>query len=255
MNDLQALFTRLEADDLDAGERFDLERRLADPAVRAAWRRHLIDSALLHEDCAAERTLATVGRFHQRPAWLLPLAAVLLVGVVLGLYLLWPAPTGPARLIATRGDATITLPDGSWPLRSDPLVAGTRIATGSDAELRFAYPDGTTVTLAADSEGILTADRRVAVRLGRGRLTAMVARQSTAKPALFATGEAEVTVLGTRFTLSSQDGATRLAVDEGRVRLATGDGAAVVVGPGETGTARSEPVAILFVTGSFAEKP
>lgn len=255
MNDLHELFIRLDADVLDAGERFDLEHRLADPAVRAAWRRHLIDSALLHEDCTAEHTLAAVSPFRRQPAWLLPLAAALLVGVVLGLYLLRPAPTGPARVLAVRGETSITLPDGSSPLRSEPLVAGTRIATGGDAELQLAYPDGTTVTLAADSDGILTADQRVAVRLGRGRLTATVARQSADQPALFATDEAEATVLGTRFTLSSQDGATRLVVDEGRVRLATGDGAGVIVGPGQTGTARSEPVAILFVTGPFAEKP
>ena len=79
-------------------------------------------------------------------------------------------------------------------------------------------------------------------------MSAEVAKQSPGRRLTVRTPQADALVVGTRFTLVVDDAATRLAVDEGVVRLrAHGDGHAVEVAAGGTaqvpaaGRARTGP--------------
>jgi hypothetical protein len=73
-----------------------------------------------------------------------------------------------------------------------------------------------------------------AALLVRGRLRANVAPQPPGSPAVITTPHAEATVLGTRFTLAVEARATRLDVQEGKLRLRKlGGGDPVTVGGAE----------------------
>jgi hypothetical protein len=109
------------------------------------------------------------------------------------------------------------------------LLAGQGIETaGRDGLAVLRYADGTRLELGADTAVSVPAEapaptgkaapgRRVDVALGT--LAAEVARQPADRPMLFATPHAEARVLGTRLVLNVSADATRLEVQEGRVRL------------------------------------
>jgi hypothetical protein len=108
-------------------------------------------------------------------------------------------------------------------------------ATSSGATVR--YEDRTTLALAAGARLHLFApDDRAGKRakLEAGSLQADVVPQPSGRPLMIATPQAEVTVIGTSFTLACGDGRTQLNVDHGRVRMARlSDSAAIEVASGE----------------------
>jgi len=129
-------------------------------------------------------------------------------------------------------------PEGPMPARAGaPLLAGQTIRTGEGmARALVRYPDGTRVELGADTEAALHAaeDGGKRVALARGAVVADVAKQPAGSPMRFTTARAEAVVLGTRLRLSATADATRLDVQEGRVRLArASDGSFVEVGAGQ----------------------
>jgi hypothetical protein len=98
-----------------------------------------------------------------------------------------------------------------------------------DSRATVAYPDGTRLELGGktriwnEPEGPAAAGPPapgLAVRLDQGSVAVNAARQPEGRPMVVRTDNADVEVLGTRFTLSSRPmEATRLEVQEGRVRL------------------------------------
>src|SRR5207247_6245876 len=94
-----------------------------------------------------------------------------------------------------------------------------RVGTNASATITFGR-EKTRLELRADTELILTSfsdAKHFALR--SGRLEASIARQRPFKPMLLRTPQAEVRVLGTKFTLTTTNNATRLDVSEGEVRL------------------------------------
>ena len=101
------------------------------------------------------------------------------------------------------------------------LQPGDIIETGpgQSAVVEFAR-EGTRLELGGETRlGLLTLDKGKHFVLGRGKLEAVVARQPAGEPLVVATPQAEASVKGTKFSLSSQWEATWLKVLKGTVEL------------------------------------
>jgi ferric-dicitrate binding protein FerR (iron transport regulator) len=104
------------------------------------------------------------------------------------------------------------------------IVAKQAILTeGSRSSVVVEYPDHTLVEIAGDTVvSTLTEKKdksRKLVTLDRGTLVADVAKQQAGKSMLLRTPQAEVAVLGTRFTLAAEKERTLLQVEEGAVKF------------------------------------
>jgi len=108
--------------------------------------------------------------------------------------------------------------DAPTDLRTDDKI----IATGQDAQAVVRYKDGTTHELLGYAElrlpmpGLSDGPR---LFLAAGRLDSDVAPQAPDRPLIVDTPHVEITVVGTRFTTVVQHEATRVDLEEGRVRL------------------------------------
>jgi ferric-dicitrate binding protein FerR (iron transport regulator) len=101
------------------------------------------------------------------------------------------------------------------------LRAGQGVETRAGATAAILFPDRTRLEVGASSVlrglGDDTAGKRA--HLESGSLAADVARQPQGRAFVLTTPQAEIRVLGTKFTLSVSADTTRLEVTEGRVRL------------------------------------
>jgi hypothetical protein len=141
----------------------------------------------------------------------------------------------PPGLTIERNNASVA-PDGG------ALLPGDVLQTAVDAPAAvIAYRDGTRLQVNAGSRLRYEADDShknggsgsKEIFLETGELTAAVAKQ--ARPMVVRTNQAEVRVLGTKFTVSTVGNVTRLAVEEGSVGFRRlGDQRAIVVREGET---------------------
>lgn len=117
-------------------------------------------------------------------------------------------------VVVTRNGATLAVTG-----KSDLRMADA-IHVGADGRATIAYGDGTRVLLAANALALVReVGRAKQIELNSGTLTAKVAKQPAGAPMLFVTPQAKATVLGTEFQLKAEDGATRLEVSVGLVRL------------------------------------
>ncbi len=93
------------------------------------------------------------------------------------------------------------------------------------------WDDGTTVRLASDT--VVIAGQGLHLRVVHGRIDATVAPQAPASPAIFATTEAEVIVVGTKLSVAAGAGESAAEVLSGTVRVKrTSDGAELMVHAG-----------------------
>jgi hypothetical protein len=120
-----------------------------------------------------------------------------------------------AELDLVRGEVLVA---GATVRAGQGVAAGRPIVTGAGAFAAIVYPDGTRVELSGNSEAAL-AELPNRLTLTRGSLWAAVARQPAVRPMTFQTPHAEAVVLGTQLTLQVTSGASRIEVEEGRVRL------------------------------------
>ncbi len=120
-------------------------------------------------------------------------------------------------------------------------VAGERISpdegveSAASAAVSLEFPDGTRIELGSDTvvERLLERAGKKSVVLSRGSATAVVTKQAAGRAVGMTTPHAEISVLGTQFSLTVTPDSTRLEVKEGRVRMARiPDGAAVEVSAG-----------------------
>lgn len=107
-----------------------------------------------------------------------------------------------------------------------PLQLGDEVRTSG--ELSFAvlrYPDGTRLTLGSDSVLRLEqAEQGVQGKrlfLSEGYVHADVAHQPAEQPMILATRQAQVRVVGTRFSSSAGDQGTRIELEEGRIQVSS----------------------------------
>lgn len=125
---------------------------------------------------------------------------------------LWP------RIAAIAATVLLLLAGGTFLLRSS---AATIYATGNAEHLDITLPDGTMVTLNANSTlelpngGWSAAERLVALE---GEAFFDVAKNPD-RPFLVSTNDAKVRVLGTRFNVRERRGSTRIFLEEGEVNV------------------------------------
>ncbi|MGO9199616.1 MAG: FecR domain-containing protein, partial [Limisphaerales bacterium] len=151
--------------------------------------------------------------------WAAGLAAAL--ALVAG-YWAWPDKDNLPRL--RRSSAGVEVQRGEERLpatRKLHLQPGDIVETGlgQSAVVEFAR-EGTRLELGGETRlGLLDLQRGKHFALHRGKLEAVVARQPAGQPLAVATPQAEASVKGTRFGLSSQWDATWLKVLKGEVEL------------------------------------
>lgn len=151
------------------------------------------------------------------------------------------AASAAARVERLAGEIYVLAAAGRDPAREgQPLAPGQGLQTvGPDSLAVVAYADGTRLELGGDTTVRGLSDSGAApgagkrAELAQGALAADVFRQPPGRPMTFTTPHAEATVLGTRLRLSVAPAATRLEVQEGRVRFTRRpDGAPVEVKAG-----------------------
>ncbi len=163
------------------------------------------------------------------PAAVFAAAAAFLAALWLGAEIDWDGPTPPKLVAVLTSMQGAESPDGKALRPGDVLTAGTRLRLGPDGRARLVLHRGAEVELAGGSVVELLAEDRL--RLEKGKLLAVVRKGGT--PFTVSTPQAEVTTLGTRFVVDAGQGATHLAVIEGRVRFThtgPGDGSVEVGG-------------------------
>jgi ferric-dicitrate binding protein FerR (iron transport regulator) len=162
------------------------------------------------------------GRRRPVPAWGLAAAALLLVGILIGL----PGKSGssapPAVLKVAAGSVTVDgrggrvrVDAGAAPV---PLRPGDRLLTGDGVAARIATGPGDHLELGPGTHLWWDASG-VPVTLHAGSFTADIVPRMADEPFLVRTPKADLTVLGTRFTVQADEGLSLLAVAHGRVRL------------------------------------
>lgn len=203
---LDGLATEAEVAELD--RLIAADPAAADAFARASRRDHALESVFREERDVTSVRDRIRRASPTRRRWIAAAAAGLIAA--LGFFLLRGAP------LATVEGSGVALRAGDV-VRGAATIAftgeATRLETKEDAELVLDERDG---------------GKRIELR--KGALSASVAPQR--QPLVIVTPQAEVRVLGTKFTLST--GAfTRLAVTEGRVRLTRrSDGTSIEVGAG-----------------------
>jgi parallel beta-helix repeat protein len=237
MDDIQADLDAYLADEADEAAIARLEQwLLADPEHRREFVRASRLRTALRAEIAAhvERTSAGLSRPHLRAEgtirpgrWIWPSLLAVAAMVVLGVGAWWLAMGGePARRVPPPADIAWAGPGaalhGVRPV--GVLTAGTPVDLGDQVTgpCRIALRDGSLLDLAAAATMELqpaTSGTRVA--LHAGRVEATVAHQAAGRTFVVATAQAEVTVVGTQFTVASQAGSTNVAVSAGVVRVAS----------------------------------
>ena len=142
-----------------------------------------------------------------------------------------PAPTRRTRRWpALASAALVVLALGSW-LADLPMRWQADYLTGHGEQRQFILADGSKVTLASDSAISTRIDEQQrSIRLLRGDLY-VEAFHDTRRPLRVQADQAQVEVVGTRFSVSLREPDVLVAVDEGRVRV-RGASASSLLGPG-----------------------
>ena len=161
---------------------------------------------------------------HRRQSILWSGVAVTAAAILIGFGLFWQTPTNAeiGSLTALNGQVRWTGNDGRLndsPSLGMPLPGGTLELLTADAWATFEFTDGSIVTLAGESEAVISEQARKELHLRNGRLSADIVQQTAQQPMLVRTSSAELEVLGTQFNVAAQNVATTLAVNKGRVRL------------------------------------
>lgn len=175
----------------------------------------------LHVEIASESF-----RYPQRrrwPAYLAVVASLLLFVATGALMQSWRGwGSQPlATLRSIEGEMTIVSSTGSRVgAVGDLLRAGeTARLVGEASRASFDYPDGTQIRLHSESVMRIPATGNVRLELLDGSLEVDAAKQRADNPLIIATQHSRYVVLGTRFRLYHDPQASRLELDEGKVRM------------------------------------
>ena len=160
---------------------------------------------------------------HRAPVWGLAVAALLAIGVIVGLIL---PRSSPDTLNITQG--SVTLERGSTRQRlnhgSTVLKPGDRILTGRSSNSHITSSDGDRLDLTSGTY-LTWINANAAVDLRTGSFIADITPRPAHAPFLVKTPTADLVVVGTRFTVQADEALSLLAVDHGRVRLTNRDDA------------------------------
>jgi hypothetical protein len=151
-----------------------------------------------------------------------------------------PPPREPTRVLEAVAELHVET-GTAWVLHQGARSAETRIpdgagvqSSGVDARAVLLFRDGTRLTLMGDTRvpQIQRGPKGTRIALDQGRLVADIGKQPADQPFVFLTPHTEVRVLGTILKLGLEDGATRLEVVQGKVRLYK-EGRSLDVGAGQ----------------------
>jgi ferric-dicitrate binding protein FerR (iron transport regulator) len=210
--------------DCELRARFAVEGDIV--GLEAELERELRDGDLadFRQTLAAESLARKPGRFHFMP-WMSLLAVCALVAIGVAVWQPFKSPEMPlasalAHVRDLEGAVTI-LRSTDTPARiGDALLPGDRLRTDEqDARAVLEYADGTTVEVHVDSAVQFPAAGDVRLRLLSGSIDVDATPQPADRPLIIATDHARYVVLGTRFRLYRSEDATRLELNEGKVRL------------------------------------
>ncbi len=243
--ELDVLLNALADGSLDEPATSRLEALLsADAGARRRYRRFAaLDAGLRWDYAAAAR--APQEAPPARRSWR-PLAAAAVLLVTCGA-LLWSARGPlPALTVVDVAGGSLGWSDDSGAHRDlaggEGLSTGQLALDGASASARLRFADGSTVVLAGDTVVALAGAGQKLLRLVHGALSADVQPQPAGRPMLVRTGTAELRVIGTRFTVTTDAERTTLEVEHGRVRLERlADGQAVEVAARQSAVAGLDP--------------
>ena len=215
------------------------ERLRNDALAREVVARHLADEASLEMHLGSERVAdlietessdiadtflstrrslpAPVGRYR----WVAALAAILAMVAILSWSQQDPEEeivqvtglSGSVQWTGEGGSLVTTLQTGDW-LQAGMLES---LAADSWAELRFR--DGSVVTFFGEATVTISELDQKRLGLRKGGMSASVAPQQNGRPLLVDTPAARLEVLGTQLNVFAKPATTKLAVNEGRVRV------------------------------------
>ncbi|HXG62990.1 MAG TPA: FecR domain-containing protein [Planctomycetota bacterium] len=172
-------------------------------------------------------------RPRRRPGW----TAAGLAAAVAGALVIWATVRvpGSAELLQTGPGVAVVRGGVTVPARPGAVLHnGDRVRSAGTGGAVIGYAgEETRLEIEAGTElRILSEGGRKVIELARGEIRARVAPQPSGRPMLIRAPHARAEVLGTRLKLSATDEATRLEVEEGRVRLVREeDGRSVIVPP------------------------
>ena len=262
MNDeLRSLIERFQDGECSPDETAILEERLrTEPSARAAFVEQCLLEMQLYKALALEQA-ATIregrdtapppgrpaparrpGLSRDRVLWVAGLAASILL--LAGVW--WWSPAGRptatdvrptiARVESAGGDLLVADHDGEPrpAAAGEPILVGQTVRTqGEESWATLVLPDATRIDLGPESVVQFPAAAGAEsgrVHLERGAIQVAASKQPRENPLVFTTAHARVLVLGTRFRLYEEASASRVELEEGKVRLIrTVDGRAVEV--------------------------
>jgi hypothetical protein len=181
--------------------------------------------------------------------WGLAAASVLALVASLAAMRPWAAGATVCRIRQVSG-AVQWIGDGGRVRRElgvgTELGGGTIEALTADSWASLEFGDGSAVTISGPSMVTVSELGRKELYVRQGSVFARVAPQGSGRPMVIRTRLAEMQVLGTRLNLEAEAAATRLSVNEGRVRVVRlVDGRAVEVGSNEQVVATTDRSAAL----------
>lgn len=166
--------------------------------------------------------------FHPRSLGAAALVSIGLLGYLCSLAQPAPRVRGE-KFIVQRGEQRL-FDAGGIELRADDIIQ-----TDSSAAATLSYPDGTNIRLSPDVEILVLNQPGKRLDLRRGGIQVEAAPQPHGHPLVISTPMAAAHVIGTRFSLTANPGATWLSVQEGLVGFAKPDqmGHPNVIGRGQ----------------------
>lgn len=174
----------------------------------------------------SHRRAARGRRKHIMPAWGMAAAALLAVGIAIGALALAWSPATPDVLHVTQGSVIRENKAGRMRVSHGavPLQPGDRLLVNGSTTARITTTHGDRLDL-NNGTHLSWASNGATVNLLAGSFTAEVTPRTSDAPFRVRTPKADLTVLGTRFTVQADEGLSLLAVDHGRVRLTNRDDA------------------------------
>lgn len=244
------------ADRLDERGRAELERLLADhPEARSLFWVAVNHEVMLRSALAGAVAATTEPPSPTARPWgrrsLLAAAALVLVTVSAAFSGWFTTTRSPIAIItnvaAVDAPGEVRHADGTRTAVRDGLAvaADDHIVTSADASLDLRWQnESTVITVAGGSAVTIPPSVRVQtasfptdpehLRVDHGTVVAEVAHQHAGRHFIIATPQAHITVIGTRFSVTTVSDRTEVDVEQGRVRVATLSGEKPVeIGAGE----------------------
>jgi len=190
------------------------------------------DSGMLPRKVSPNRT----GSWTPRVKWIAPVAAVLLVAVALQTNVvrdwLWPIDVHAVVQVVDGGLFRVAGHDVQSVKAGQRIDRGQAVRTGAASGAVLELADGTRVEMASKSElALVRARDGVKIRLARGNVIVAAAKQHG--HLYVETGDCNVSVVGTLFSVSSGIKGSRVAVIEGEVQVEQESGTQESLLPGQ----------------------